>query len=238
MSETQSTRVVTTGQQASASSQPIREARVLISTSDFEAIGTGELVFLCYEAGCQNIEFLASTGNNTVLQIVVERPLDTDHLSSLGCVDQWEFISNDGGLRQYLIKMTAPKFPPNLAQQVEGLIGVFNPSVGDQGITIIFVGSQQAISDIISRYEAVGMSPELQKLGAYNGYERPLDTLTERQRDVLQTAYEMGYYDVPRNVSSKAIAAEMGLTAATVIEHLQRAIHNLLAQHLPVQLRT
>jgi len=238
MSETQSTRAVTTGQQASASSQPIREAQVLISISDFEAIGTAELVSLWYEAGCQNIDYLASSGNETVVQVVVEHPLDTGRLSSLGYVDQWEFVSNDVGLRQYVIEVTAPDFPPNLAQQMEGLIGVFHSSMSDRGITITLVGSQQAISDTISTYETVGMSPSLRKLGTYKGHDRPLGTLTERQRDVLETAYEMGYYDVPRTASSEAIAAEMDLTAATVTEHLQRAERNLLAQHLPAQLHS
>jgi predicted DNA binding protein len=43
----------------------------------------------------------------------------------------------------------------------------------------------------------------------------------------------MEYYDVPRNVSVKEIAAELGIKSSTVAEHLQRAEAKLLSHHLP-----
>jgi len=102
---------------------------------------------------------------------------------------------------------------------------------------MVLVGSQRAISELIGKYESVGMSPALRKLGTYDGRERALSTLTDRQRDVLETAYEMGYYEVPRKASSDTVAAELGLEVSTVTEHLQRAERNLLSHHLPAELR-
>ena len=48
----------------------------------------------------------------------------------------------------------------------------------------------------------------------------------------MTAAYEMGYYEVPREVSTADVAAELGVDASTVTEHLQRAEHNLLARYL------
>jgi len=42
----------------------------------------------------------------------------------------------------------------------------------------------------------------------------------------------MGYYEVPKQVSSEEIAAELDLDPSTVAEHLQRAERNLLGQLL------
>jgi predicted DNA binding protein len=94
------------------------------------------------------------------------------------------------------------------------------------------VGSQEAISGTLDEYESDGVSPELRKLGDYQGREQPLDELTDRQREVIQTAFEMGYYEVPREISSEDIAAELGVDPSTVAEHLQRAERNLMAHHL------
>jgi len=94
------------------------------------------------------------------------------------------------------------------------------------------VGPQRAIVRVIEGYETAGISPELQRLGSYRGHERPLDALTERQREVLRTAYEMGYCDVPRGASSEEVAAELDVGASTVAEPLQRAERNLLTRHL------
>lgn len=44
------------------------------------------------------------------------------------------------------------------------------------------------------------------------------------------SAYERGFYDVPKEVSIDEIAVEIGLEGATVAEHLQRAERNLLSQ--------
>jgi predicted DNA binding protein len=42
----------------------------------------------------------------------------------------------------------------------------------------------------------------------------------------------MGYYEVPRDVSTNEIAAQLDLDSSTVAEHLQRAERNLLSTHL------
>ncbi|MDY6765510.1 MAG: helix-turn-helix domain-containing protein, partial [Halobacteria archaeon] len=72
-------------------------------------------------------------------------------------------------------------------------------------------------------------------LKGLQGYSDPgssLNPLTEKQREVLQTAYDLGYYDVPRDASTKDIAEELGVNGSTVSEHLQRAERNLLSSIL------
>jgi predicted DNA binding protein len=43
----------------------------------------------------------------------------------------------------------------------------------------------------------------------------------------------MGYFAVPREVSTDEIAGELGLDSSTVAEHLQRAEKNLLSKYFP-----
>nr|WP_305149289.1 helix-turn-helix domain-containing protein [Halobellus litoreus] len=94
------------------------------------------------------------------------------------------------------------------------------------------VGPHEAISGQLNEYEAAGVSPTLQRIGGYDGPDYPLDDLTARQREVIQTAWEMGYYEVPKAVSAKEIATELELDSSTVNEHLQRAERNLLKKLL------
>lgn len=238
MSESQSPSGGTgAGRSATTSDRSIREAHVLVSDTDLKAIGIGELVSVWRSARLRYIELLGYDGVDAVVQISVERPLDDTRLSSLNYVRTWDFVSDNDDTREYIIEFTAPKFPPNLAERVDGVIDAWYSEVSEHGMTIALVGSQRAISELVDRYESVGMSPDLQKLGSYAGRERALDTLTDRQRHVLKTAHEMGYYEVPRKASSKTVAAELDLEVSTVTEHLQRAERNLLAYHLPVELR-
>lgn len=63
---------------------------------------------------------------------------------------------------------------------------------------------------------------------------RTRDSLTERQRAVLQTAYEAGYYDYPRTATQDEVATAMDITGSTVAEHLRNAEATLVKQALQV----
>ncbi|PCR89248.1 helix-turn-helix domain-containing protein [Natrinema ejinorense] len=52
--------------------------------------------------------------------------------------------------------------------------------------------------------------------------------LTERQHEVLETAFEAGYYEWPRECSGEAVAAELGITSPTFSQHIHAAERKLL----------
>jgi predicted DNA binding protein len=60
----------------------------------------------------------------------------------------------------------------------------------------------------------------------------PLDCLTEKQRNVLVTAFECGYYDLPRKTSSKELAKKLNLKSPTLVEHRRKAERRVLAELL------
>ena len=53
--------------------------------------------------------------------------------------------------------------------------------------------------------------------------------LTDRQSQAINYAYEHGYYEIPREITTDRIAAEMGVERRTAEEHLRRAENKLLA---------
>ncbi|MFP9193107.1 helix-turn-helix domain-containing protein [Natronosalvus vescus] len=52
--------------------------------------------------------------------------------------------------------------------------------------------------------------------------------LTDRQYEVLQTAYDMGYFERPKGANATEIADALGITQSTVTEHLGAAQRKLL----------
>lgn len=210
----------------------MREARVTIGDSEFETMGIEGLVSLCREAGIRDFEELVCRGVGAIVQVEVETRIDEERLSSLECVDRWEHVAEVDEAHLYVIAFTAPELPEDLADEMDGLVGTCDPDVDDRGATMSLVGPQKAIAETVSKYETAGVSPDLRKLDAYEGRERPIDELTDRQREVIQTAYDEGYYEVPREVTTGDIAAELDVDPSTIAEHLQRAERNLLSHHL------
>lgn len=56
-----------------------------------------------------------------------------------------------------------------------------------------------------------------------------LDELTDRQREVLEVAYDAGYFEWPRAKTAEEIAPELGITSPTLHWHLREAERRLLA---------
>lgn len=56
----------------------------------------------------------------------------------------------------------------------------------------------------------------------------PEDRLTERQREVLEAAYEAGYFERPRETTGEELAAELGIRPSTFSQHVRAAQKNLL----------
>lgn len=57
--------------------------------------------------------------------------------------------------------------------------------------------------------------------------------LTDRQREVLETAHRMGYFERPRGANATEIAAALDIDPSTYSEHLAAAQRKLLADLFP-----
>ncbi len=56
-----------------------------------------------------------------------------------------------------------------------------------------------------------------------------LARLTERQHEVLETAVQLGYYQIPRQATHADIAEQLGCAPSTVDEHLRKAEQHLFS---------
>ena len=180
------------------------------------------------DAGLLDVEILSCEGSRGVSQIHVEERPDEQRLDELEAIQWWEHVSADGSGHVYLVEMDVAEQLTTKGIDADGVLRAERAEVHDQGFSIDQTGSQEQLSDMLTEMKAAGFAISLEKLQDYQVQETPLDALTDRQHEVLQVAYELGYYDVPRGSSTTEVAAELGVDDSTVAEHLQRAERNLL----------
>lgn len=85
---------------------------------------------------------------------------------------------------------------------------------------------EHASAELVSKRETARPVP----LFTDRELEQALDErLTDRQREVLRTAYEGGYYERPRRKTDEELAADKGISSATFSQHVRAAERNLLA---------
>ena len=98
---------------------------------------------------------------------------------------------------------------------------------------VFFAGTREEvdshITEISERYGADIDVTRITSSGARTGEEaRRMDHLSESQREVFELARERGYYDWPRGISTRELAAEMDVSKTTLLEHLRKAESKLL----------
>ncbi len=96
------------------------------------------------------------------------------------------------------------------------------------------------LRDVVRDLDTTADSVEVRYLvhtgvDADDGGDRTLvdrDALTDRQREVLRTAYDMGYFEYPRESNATEVAGELGISPSTLAEHLAAAQGKLLDELL------
>lgn len=125
----------------------------------------------------------------------------------------------------------------------EGAEGMTYPRAVEEGITFLDIRA----SDDWVRYRAripdreslmkfrqvcADRGLEFQLRGLYHdeSEEREATKLTDRQREVLRTAFEAGYFAVPRRTSLESLATELDISDQALSAIIRRGQANLLAE--------
>lgn len=92
-----------------------------------------------------------------------------------------------------------------------------------QGVRVTVAGEEAALQAAFAA-ATDRIAVDVEWTGGFTpGRPAALNHLTERQREALTTAYEMGYYESPREVSFEEVAEELGCASSTANELLRRA---------------
>lgn len=115
-------------------------------------------------------------------------------------------------------------------------IDVVDPNAGS--VRMVETGHVNELRAVIEKLREVA-DVTIEEVGSYDPTSnRPFAGLTERQQQVLCTAVEQGYYDVPREVTYEDIATELDCSASTVGQHLRRIEATVLSQITPTRRET
>ncbi|WP_435101642.1 helix-turn-helix domain-containing protein [Halarchaeum sp. P4] len=167
------------------------------------------------DAACVT-EFLAATDD-------VPEETDAEHVFSYGTTDLYR-VTHEG--------------EPRCPCECLGSFGcpVHRYVAADGDVTLVFHAADfELLQDLMAALRERFPSADVERL-----LRPPLEgspeervfvnrgKLTERQREVLETAYEAGYFERPRRANATELAAELDISQSTFTEHLVAAQQKLL----------
>jgi predicted DNA binding protein len=116
------------------------------------------------------------------------------------------------------------------------------PIVGDEGsligtelrdgkTTVTWLGTPKQVKTVLKRLTGSGLhfrvvSNSDADLPLYS----PLSSLTEKQRRVLVTAHNLGYFEIPKRINSEELASKLNMRSSTFITHRIKAEQRLLGE--------
>ncbi len=92
----------------------------------------------------------------------------------------------------------------------------------------VLVFDREDLKAIVEDFRKVGSVT----LGSLSEFGEGSSSLTPRQREVVETALDAGYFEWPREVTSEELAARLDISRPTFLEHLRKAEGTLLSQML------
>jgi hypothetical protein len=113
---------------------------------------------------------------------------------------------------------------------------ILSTEIHENKIKMTYLGSAKQIQDILAtirqneiRYKILSLTDAKFSLNS------PLNSLTEKQRKVLITAYNLGYYSFPRRISTEQLAKKLNLHKSALQVHRRKAELRLIEKILQEQ---
>ncbi|MCO8244941.1 MULTISPECIES: helix-turn-helix domain-containing protein [unclassified Haladaptatus] len=162
--------------------------------------------------------FWVSDGNQDEIIYTLEQSSLTEevrYLTTDGKRDLYEvhWSSEVDGIIQLLIETQA--------RMLEG------ESIGEGWDFRLQFPSHEALSDFRERCEERGIPVMLRRL--YNPHYPEKGTpMSSEQHEAIITAYEHGYFDVPRSTSLAKLSSEFGISDSAYSQRLRRGLNSLI----------
>ncbi len=92
----------------------------------------------------------------------------------------------------------------------------------------VIAPNAKALSVLVEKVTELGCTVDVEKISVL----RTASELTVAQEKVLQMAYELGYFDIPKKVTLDTLAKRLEISKATLDVMLRRAQRKLVASHI------
>jgi predicted DNA binding protein len=168
-----------------------------------------------------------------VCEVIWKGEPDLEQMKKLQLVEKVEEISRD---QNTSLVMVSGKFPDMYSVVIKKFFETFNCFIEFparltlQTLTGSIVGTQENLNRFLSFAKAWGSEYSIISIKKYQPrVEGALSDLTTKQYLSLETAVRLGYFDVPRKVNSRQLAAELKLSHATVLEHLKKGQRSIFS---------
>jgi predicted DNA binding protein len=156
----------------------------------------------------------------------LDKEMTTNDLLTRGAIKEAETLYRESdGTETVFVAGGFPETSRRAASRPAKVFSAGAPEFIDTNrMKVALVGEEKEIQKLLRRVGKSRTAPKilsLTRLGA--NPESPISLLTAKQRQAVLAAYGLGYYDVPRRISTEEMARLLKIDKSTLAEHLRKA---------------
>ena len=171
-----------------------------------------------------------------LLQINVKKGYSIDDVELPTNVEKVDVLDSGEGRYICIVKVRVPDEFRQLMKKFNLDLIWTTPSImSAEKFVISVVGPQEDLKKYLERVKNLGEIHKISYQKATYTEHDMMSVLTEKQREIVKAAKMYGYYEYPRRINTEELAKKVGVSKATVVEHLRKAevrlFDNILAGH-------
>lgn len=168
---------------------------------------------LCEVINAEYIKFVIDTGEH--------RDATADVLRGSDAVKAIEPVGDS-----YLLitKRSSGALP--IIRKNHGMLHRMSQFDGTHRVFDVVVFDRESLKAIIDELRTLGTA----RLERLTPFADPTSSLSPRQAEVIERAYEAGYFDWPRRIDAETLATQLDISHATLLEHLRKGQQKLIGE--------
>jgi TfoX/Sxy family transcriptional regulator of competence genes len=169
---------------------------------------------------------------SVICKVEFKNPRSKSNLLFEDSVAETQLLERDGkGVCTFFVRRKLPDPPKGLNPR---LVYLSTPwRIENEIGRATFLGSAKQIKRMMAELQNAGIVYKIISLtDARFSQSSLMNVLTGKQREVLSTAFQEGYYDIPRKMRSDKLAEKLGMRNATFVAHRRKAERRLVAEIL------
>lgn len=167
-----------------------------------------------------------------ILEFTLKEGVSIHDIRTLGNMEILSVLKSIDNKHTCLIRYTEPEEAKNQFQESDlGLIHTIPTIISQEKFTISMMGERKNLSDFVEmmRTNAGTIRNIAFRRAAYQKADI-LAVLTDKQREVMLAAFQNGYYDYPKKISSKRLCQKVSISKPTLLQHMRKAEGRILKE--------
>jgi len=167
-----------------------------------------------------------------IIEFTLKEGASIQDIRTVGNLEVLSVLKSIDSKHTCLVKYTEPEETKRgFGESDLGLIHTIPTIISLEKFTVSVIGERKNLSDFIEtiRTHAGTITKMAFRRAAYQKADI-LAVLTDKQREVMIAAFQNGYYDYPRKISSKRLCRKVNISKPTLLQHMRKAEGRILTE--------